>query len=462
MDNDIALEYRDAPLGDRRRSIRMEDICVHLARDPSLSFPEAMGTAARLEALYRFVNNDAISASAVLAPHRSQTLQRCAAHATILMLHDTTSLHFSSEREGLGRLHSAAKTGFYFHASLAITPEREVLGIVRSETWARTAAPRPKKLGKRVNSKAIRLDPNRESLRWARGALACTELLPKESVVHIMDREGDNFDVFAQLQEANQRFVIRSTHDRKLSGEPLKLRAVMAREPCSIVRSAAVSIRKKSKFTDKHKIHPIRKAGTVQLGISARTVELLRPDTHEPESQKNVTVNIVVVKEQGTPIGEKPIEWNLITSEPIDTVAELESIVDAYRARWVVEEFFKALKTGCRIEKRQLESFAALDVALAMFIPIAVRLLTLRNAARIAPEMPCVALSERQLNILAAITKMPVSDVPTNQEGYLALAALGGHLKRNGDPGWIILGRAYEKLLVLEEGWVAAEISQKK
>jgi hypothetical protein len=42
-----------------------------------------------------------------------------------------------------------------------------------------------------------------------------------------------------------------------------------------------------------------------------------------------------------------------------------------------------------------------------------------------------------------------MSGTPSNQEVYTALAALGGHLRSNGPPGWIVLGRAFEKLLVL-------------
>src|SRR5580692_5536976 len=128
----------------------------------------------------------------------------------------------------------------------------------------------------------------------------------------------------------------------------------------------------------------------------------------------------------------------------------------AYRARWVIEEFFKALKTGCQIERRQMESYKALRIALALFLPIAVRLLALRDAARTEPERPCSALTPTLLQLLRTCGRNILSATPTNREVYSALAALGGHLRSNGEPGWIVLGRAYEKLLVLEQGWLAA------
>lgn len=168
-------------------------------------------------------------------------------------------------------------------------------------------------------------------------------------------------------------------------------------------------------------------------------------------------VNIVMVTEPDCPKGDEPISWYLVTNEPIETADQVAAVVDAYRARWLVEEFFKALKTGCRFEKRQLESYQSLCIALAIFLPIAVRLLALRGAARTDPDAPCVALSARQIHLLRECGRRPISNVPSNQEVFLALAALGGHLRSNGPPGWIVLGRAFDKLRVLEQGSVAGE-----
>lgn len=142
----------------------------------------------------------------------------------------------------------------------------------------------------------------------------------------------------------------------------------------------------------------------------------------------------------------------LVTTEPIETRAQIEFIVGAYRARWVVEEFFKALKSGCRFEQRQLESYQSIETALGLFLPIAARLLALRGGARAHPTGPCRALTPQQLAILRARTTRPMSADPTNEEATTALAEIGGHLRSNGQPGWAILGRALEKLLVMEIG----------
>lgn len=452
----IDAEFRGAELGDRRRSERLERIGVQLARDPGLSFPEAMGSEGQLEALYRFLNNDQVSFDAVHAPHLEATRARCAAREQVLVLHDTTAMKFSGEREGLGRTQTVAQ-GFFLHASLVVTPDRMPIGVLGAETWVRRG---PVK-GRR-NRRDTRRDPTRESLRWWRAVEACEERLDSSTcAVHVMDREGDNFDLFSRLQANSCRFVIRLAHDRNLVGETEKLKHVVARSECLFQREVSVASRLALIPRD-DKIHPRRHAREATLAVSATTVELRRSNNFAPGCPPSLRVNVVTVTERNCPADATPITWYLVTSEPVDTVEQVEAVVDAYRARWVIEEFFKALKTGCNFERRQLESFQSLRIALAIFLPIAVQLLALRGAARAEPTAPCVTLSPRQVHLLRTCGTRPLSPTPTNAEVYAALAALGGHLRSNGAPGWIVLGRAYERLLVLEQGWLARSKTGRK
>ncbi len=164
----IRDEFRGAALGDARRSARLERIGAALSREPGRSFPEAMGPEGQLEALYRFLNNDAVKIGDVLEPHTRMTSSRCRSTNDVLVLHDTTSFEFAGKREGLGRLHAkASRQGFFLHASLAVTAARDPLGVLAAETWARQGQARG-----RANKRGIRRDPTRESLRWARGVQA--------------------------------------------------------------------------------------------------------------------------------------------------------------------------------------------------------------------------------------------------------------------------------------------------
>jgi hypothetical protein len=146
----------------------------------------------------------------------------------------------------------------------------------------------------------------------------------------------------------------------------------------------------------------------------------------------------------------------LYTTEPIDSAEQLIAVDDHYRSRWLIEEFFKALKTGCSIEKRQLESYAALSLALAVFLPVAWRLLLARSLSRKVPDAPAtIVATETQLHLLRH--KLNLGALPeTAEQVTLAIAKLGGHLKRNGPPGWLTLGRGFESLLLMQAGWAAA------
>jgi hypothetical protein len=409
-----------------------------------------MGSEGQLEALYRFLNNDEVSFGQIVQPHTGMTAERCRALREVLVLHDTTSLEFTGEREGLGRLHtSSARRGFFLHASLAVTPAREPLGLLAAQTWARRQPPRG-----RANKRNLRKDPSRESLRWARGVVAAEEALARPGIaVHVMDREGDNYDLLTHLHAESARYVIRLAHNRNLIGtsEKLKDRARAAR--CVFRRQVQLSPRAKLRDLDKKAIHPQRDARSAELAVSAIAVEIRRSNNHSPGVPASLKVNVVTVTERGCPRGVEPIAWFLVTTEPIETRAQIEFIVDAYRTRWIVEEFFKALKSGCGFERRQLESYQSLENALAVFLPIAVRLLALRGAVRADPGGPCRTLTAQQIAILRSHTTRAMSPTPTNEEAALALGELGGHLRSNGPPGWAILGRALDRLLLIELGW---------
>ncbi len=154
----------------------------------------------------------------------------------------------------------------------------------------------------------------------------------------------------------------------------------------------------------------------------------------------------------------EPVEWTLMTTEPIDTPEQILSVVDSYRHRWKIEELFKALKTGCAYEKRQLGSYRTLVNALALLLPIAWSLLRLRTLADDEQKLPAATvLSSVELQVLHHVAEKPLPKDPTLRQAMLAIARLGGHLKRNGEPGWLVLGRGYLKLLDLAQGFLIAK-----
>ena len=198
---------------------------------------------------------------------------------------------------------------------------------------------------------------------------------------------------------------------------------------------------------------------TANLSFSGRPLTIKRPKNIPAGNlPAQIALNVVHIWEPAPPEGEEPVEWTLLTSEPISTAEEIRTVVNYYRTRWVIEEFHKALKTGCAYETRQLTTYHSLVVALMIFLPIACRLLFLKSLARTDPDAPASRfLSETELDVLRTFSKrVRLGPKPTIFDVTRAIAGLGGHLKRNGNHGWITLSRGMEKLLSLTEGWEAA------
>jgi len=268
----------------------------------------------------------------------------------------------------------------------------------------------------------------------------------------------------SELVEGRFGFVVRAHYDRRLAlpedGSILKgtlLKAFARDLDVVCTRDADLSNRSKNRPEKQRKRFPPRNARTASLTFAASVVTLPRP----PRSNANLdtlTLNLVHVYEPEPPEGCEPVEWLLYTSEPIDTEQDILQVVDDYRCRWPIEEFFRALKTGCSFEKRQHESKHALLNALGIFIPIAWSMLNLRTLSRepSSMERPAEeAFTPTQLLVLRARAKEKWPEQPTIRQAVLLMSRLlGGWLPSNGDPGWIVLGRAYYDLLLMEATWL--------
>jgi len=421
---------------------------------PGESFPKALNDA-ELEAAYRFFGNEQVTGEAILAPHFRQSARRAAELPRIVVAHDTTQFEFggTAKREGLGRLIKPAAQGFFGHFSLAMSADtqRRPLGLLALETIFRLKAS--------IGHKAWTPDQSLgESARWLRSVDAVEERLGGRSeAIDVMDREGDQYLLLAAMAQAKRSFVIRSFQDRRLAGEDeARLRAVASGAKVTFRREVPLSPRPRIPGP-KGDRHPARRHRIARLSFSAATVELKRPKDAR-ESSSALQVNVIHVSERKPPKGEAGVEWFLLTSLPIDSPEAIAFAVDCYRSRWTIEEFFKALKTGCQFEKRQLETAHSLLNALAILAPVAWRLLLLRHLARTDEKAPATtALTPKQIEVLRAVAQKPLRSNPTARDAMMAIAGLGGHLKSNGDPGWLVLGRGMHDLLLLELGWRARE-----
>jgi hypothetical protein len=352
------------------------------------------------------------------------------------------------------------------HVALAVAGDgsRHPLGVLGLRTIVRSrASSSTSKLSRQRRRKG-------EYDRWADLALDVHSALPH--AIHVMDREADSFEVFAKLAMAGASFLIRlrDAPNRvvELEGDRPAMSSVVAQQPVRMTRDVPLSRRVPHEVRHSDKRFPPRRSRVAKLEVRAAEVTLPRPNDHRlrGELPPRLTINIVLVEEVGHASYVEPVSWMIATTLPIKTRADLGRIVDGYRARWTIEEYFKALKTGCAYERRQLETFHSLANALAVFAVIAWRLLLLRSTARLHPKAPATdALSEVQVNLLKALSTMKARGVPkitlperpTTEDALHAVAKLGGHIKNNGPPGWQVLGRGYDSLLLLQLGWRARE-----
>lgn len=435
----------------------MLQMVERLAAKPAASFPNAMSSEAELDGLYRFFSNRSVAPKAIIQPHLEATLARARAEQRVIVAHDTTEFSFSSDRDGLGPINDSGH-GFFAHMALVLSADghKRPLGVGGLHTWARPDTPRRQK-----NTHHF-AETDRESYRWQSLALDVGERYRDLDVIHVMDSEADAYDLWSALLDGNQRFVIRLHHDRRVgdgSGDRIKLSDALPVLQARLVREVRISSRKAPHHEARgRKRNAERSCRIATLEITATQITLYRPTTSRAKPAE-LQLNVVHVREIDVPAEFEPVDWKLVTTEPICTTEQIEHIVDGYRTRWVIEEFFKALKTGCAFETRQLETMAALLNALALFVPIAYELLALRSAARTEPNRPALALLRpSQLLVLQRHPRAHMLANATVADALLAIARLGGHIKNNGAPGWIVLGRGYQRLLALEEGMLLAKL----
>lgn len=452
----LEREFAGSVLGHQDRSRRLELIVAALGKDPSATFPAAFGTRVETDAAYDFFANPRVDAQSILEPHYRETADRCVNEAgDILVISDTTEIAFTGTRDGLGRL-SDGRQGFLLHVSLAVLADRtrHVLGGLNIEMLVR--APRDPTVPKKHQRERYG-DPDKESLRWGRCIKATDTRLAGRAtgrVIHVMDREADDYALFDQLVSNENLFVIRVKYDRNLApgdgGIPRKLFDHLRGRAGVCQRTVRISRRVKEGPPRSAKVHPPREERDAALSFCAGAVEIPRPKGAFDHLAKCLPLNLVRVWEPAAVPGAEAVEWLLITNLPVDTSEQILEIVDIYRDRWTIEDFNKALKSGCSVEKRQLEHGAALMNATAACVPLAYGLLRLRTYERTQPNTPAGdLLSKEELKVIATMTKLPTN--PTVQDALRAIASLGGHMTNNGRPGWLVLMRGYRKVSLLAD-----------
>lgn len=314
----------------------------------------------------------------------------------------------------------------------------------------------------RTTSEKRRNDETRESKRWLQQSIVAEGVIgagPK--LIHVEDREADIYESLAERVKRGMHFIVRGQVWRNILVErkAVNIAAFMRAQPRTVRREVELSRRAGPAVKRPKTAHTRRDARLANLAIAAAPVRIRRPANDLASVVEGISLNAVHVIEEDPPEGEPPVEWLLLTTESIATADDIALIIDRYRARWTIEEYFKALKTGCSYEARQLESYEALVRALSIFAVIAWRLLWLRFIAHHTPAAPATEFAtDDELAVL--LKRKMLEDGATIADLLDAIAGLGGHLRHNGPPGWQTMWRGCQRLRELAEGWALARCDQ--
>lgn len=444
-------EFRSAQFGDRRLQRRLCTLARAFHAQPRAPIPQACTDAAGARAAYRFF--DQVKMQSILEPHYVATMNRGADECGyVLAVNDTTGLNFTAHpaTAGLGPLKNkdSKAQGLWMHSTLLFTTRGSALGLIDVQVWAR------KGVGKAARRYALPI-AKKESGKWLKSFAAAARLQRQlgaaVTVVHIGDRESDIYEYFVHaLRDPHgpKALVRADCQQRTLDASEQKVHEHLLSRPVQAERVVEIPR------------HKSRAARSAQLQIRFDTVDLQAPKRHR--SLGSIRLSVIYVRETKAPRGSEPIEWMLWSTLAVTTEEQAWEKIDWYQRRWGIEDFHRTLKSGCRIEDRQLTTADRLMSCLAVDLVVAARIEQMKKLSREQPDLPGkVLFSESEMHVLAAHFKPEAlrhAEVLTLHDAVRYTARLGGFLARksDGEPGSKTLWRGLERLAAMTLGWQLA------
>lgn len=436
----VSEEFKKIKLGDERLKNRLLTIVRDFYGKPEANIPQASQSRSKTKAAYRFFDNESVTMDTILSAHYESTKERIKKDKIILAVQDTTSLNYSAHpmTEDLGPIGSSKKTiGLLVHDTMAFNTEGTPLGLLNVQCWARD----PENFGKKQKRFEAPIE-EKESYKWIKSyqaAMSAQKENKKTIIVSVGDREADIYELFelALQDEKNPKVLVRANHNRNITEEQSHLWEYM--ESLEISGIQRIKVPRKSNI-------PSREA---DLSIRFHGIEL-KPPSRKKEKKK-LKIHCVFAREENAPENVTPIEWMLLTTIPVNTFEEAIEKIEWYSKRWGIEIYHKTLKSGCKIEQRQLGNADRIESCLAIDMVIAWRIYHLTKLGREIPNVPCTVFFEEAewKALIAYKTKNPIAPkkIPTLREAIHLVASLGGFLGRkcDGEPGtktlWLGLQR---------------------
>lgn len=433
----VEKELGTVELFDPRLERRLFSVVRDFYEQPLAPVPQACLTRAQVKGAYRLFENKKVSMERVLRAHTESTIERVKKYDVVLAVQDTSSLNYTSHKakQGLGPINKVKESrGLHLHDTMAFNTQGTPLGLLDVQCWARDPV-----AGDRKKSRPKLPIEQKESMKWINSYRAVSEaqkLCPETMLVSVGDREADIYELFweASKDPAGPKLLVRCnrSHNRKVEQELLW--DLVARQPVAGHQGVLIPRRK---------CQPEREA---KLEIRHAKVRLTPPTGKDLPS---LEVWMVYALEVDAPKHIKePLEWMLLTTVETHTLEQACERLDWYAKRWGVEVYHRTLKSGCRIEDRQLETTDSLEACLAVDMVVAWRIFHLTKLAREIPSAPCTVYFEeaewKTIYILATNSVDFPKQEPTLREAVRMMGSVGGHLgrKSDGEPGTTHLWRA--------------------
>ena len=434
-------EFAHARCGDERRHERLIAITRAFGAHSEAATPEACGTRACTKAAYRLLANPKVTMQALIRSHAQASAGRCRSHDVVLAVQDTTTLNYAAPTitEGLGPIGSRADgaQGLIVHDTMAFTPAGTPLGLIDVQAWARD----PDDHGLRRLAGDDRNLDNKESGKWLDSHDRATQLqkqLQASRVVSVADREGDIYELLRNAAKPEAAdILVRAQHTRRLVGGQGRLHAHLDAQP----PDAAVELNIPARHNQ-----PAR--------IARLAVRYQRVTLQPPKSKRDlgtIELDAVQATEMEPPDGVQGLKWTLLTTVPTTTAEAACERLQWYATRWQIEVYHRTLKSGCRIQERNLGDAERIETALAIDMVIAWRTFWLTKWGREHPDTPAGAFLEPD-EWKALLVRTDVSwdpgpeDEPTLYQAMHLIAGLGGYQDRKREPGTQTIWRGLQRI----------------
>ena len=428
-------------------------IAARAAQKPGGKVSEVIGSTSEQQGAYDFLESKHVNVEALISSMGCCTAEQCSREQFAFVAVDGSSLTLSDHGRkkdfgSIGTLEKDAR-GLKVISALAVSPAGVPLGLLDQRWWARTGARHQEKKGKRKRNWKRRVG-EKETRYWLE-AVARASTLAKEAGAELwfqLDREADNKDILLALAQSGHRYTVRGAWDRLVesTGEGKEyLRALLGhRAP-------------QGQYELKVPGGPKRKSRLAKMLVRVAAVTLRLRDQWN-KTEKTLSLNVVWAREDGTtPPGEKPLDWLLLTSAPVDTMESAMLVVRGYAQRWRIEDFHKSWKSGgCRVEETQLHDQHAVTIWATLLAAVAVRAERIKLLARETPEEPAdTELSRHEIRALILLRRQnnhrdmtPLDEIPNLNQATLWIAELGGYTGKSsgGPPGAITIRRGLERL----------------